>query len=340
MKVQSRRRARALPIVGAAVLALAGSVLFTAAASAKLPKNTSGDPRATYHAGNVTPDGNGNNTQGCTGSSTDITSTLNVTINDPLITINPPYPTAPFSIFVKGGPAWNQYDYTAGGSVGGSGPPPLFPNAANLTDLHPPVNNGGNIAGISHWFGCGSTAPPPAGLDVSFAYADTAHSAPPAGTFPSPFLGATVFCGGTTDGLYDAGAIRLHNTTGSPIVVADVTVEFGPPPIVYGDGVGSAPGSPKVDWRATPTGQCASVTIPVGGDLVLTQTNSYNFDSSDLLPADCADHLGTAPKVNITVGLTTKSVVDTALILIHHGNDCGALVNESIPWGSTTSVTF
>jgi hypothetical protein len=54
-----------------------------------------------------------------------------------------------FTLYVKGGPAYDTYDYT------GTTAHPAYPSD---TGLHSPVNNGGNIATISHYLVCGQPA--------------------------------------------------------------------------------------------------------------------------------------------------------------------------------------
>ena len=60
-----------------------------------------------------------------------------------------------FTVYVKGGPAYDSYEYT------GTEAHPAYPSD---TGLHSPYNRGGNIAAISHYLVCGqpaSTTPPP-----------------------------------------------------------------------------------------------------------------------------------------------------------------------------------
>jgi len=54
-----------------------------------------------------------------------------------------------FTVYIKGGPAFDTYNYT------GTTAHPAF---ASDTRLHSPVNNGGNIATISHYLVCGKPA--------------------------------------------------------------------------------------------------------------------------------------------------------------------------------------
>jgi hypothetical protein len=296
----------------------------------KLGANTSGDTRAVYHSGNVQPNGGGHNDVGCTTGQSDITSSLNYTIDSSgtYITINPPYPTAPFSVFVKGGPAYNVYSY-----------PPNTLDAAGLTNLHSPVNNGGNIAAISHWFVCGGgTPPPPTKLNVYTGYADTYTCANHAalGTTLLSFFGgvwegggASVnFVGSSTSGCgYDAAAVRINNPTGSAISGVVVTVDVG--------------GTIYAPWGAGP------FTIPANGDLVLTQSVDSNFDISEYAQLVTGDPCGTTttkPVVHITIGAgATQDVTDTAQKLIIGGFDplqChpDQPFNESLTWGAAAGT--
>ncbi|HLQ33062.1 MAG TPA: hypothetical protein VK457_10265, partial [Chloroflexota bacterium] len=94
-------------------------------------------------------------------------------------------------------------------------------------------------------------SPPP----VSVAYADT-HHPPSKGQFPSPWFGSPniVFVGTTTND-WDAGTIKIDNTTGASLTVS-VTVT-----------IGSASYSL---WGS-------SNTIPSGNSLILTQTDDVNL---------------------------------------------------------------
>jgi hypothetical protein len=54
-----------------------------------------------------------------------------------------------FTVYVKGGPAWDTYDYTG---------TPGHPNYPSDTGLHAPYNNGSRIPTISHYLVCGQPA--------------------------------------------------------------------------------------------------------------------------------------------------------------------------------------
>ena len=120
------------------------------------------DGRATFHSGNVvncgqvgfagsqTAFGNGANPITAGGFTTTITGSgtqANITL--PL-----PAGVAVQAVVVKGGPAYNVYSNAA----------VLPPTLASPQNYISPLNGGGNVPTISHWFICytgGNTPPPP-----------------------------------------------------------------------------------------------------------------------------------------------------------------------------------
>src|SRR3954454_19968703 len=87
---------RAVSLIGSLGLFVAiGTVVATSASAAKLPANTSGDPRATYTAGNIH--------DGDCGKGTDITKSVNyqVDASNTYITLVAPFPTQPFQVIIK-----------------------------------------------------------------------------------------------------------------------------------------------------------------------------------------------------------------------------------------------
>lgn len=100
-------------------------------------------------------------------------------------------------------------------------------------------------------------------IGVQVGYADNLRSSP---FFPSNFCnGGTQFdgsSGATCSQTFDAGAIRIVNNSGQTMDVTDVLVTIG--------------GATFDLWN---TG--GAFTIASGTDEVLTQTVSFNFDTSD-----------------------------------------------------------
>src|SRR5262245_29761242 len=119
----------------------------------------------------------------------------------------------------------------------------------------------------------GASAPQP--LHVFVGYADGLRGSSP--SFPGPWEGDSnvVFLGGSESGAFDAGAIRIDNTSASPVSIDSLTVTVG-------------------DTSFNTAGELWSdLTVPADdggepGHLILTQTADYNFDTSDVgPPGDC-----------------------------------------------------
>jgi hypothetical protein len=145
---------------------------------------------------------------------------------------------------------------------------------------------------------------------VNVGYADDIRPSP---FFPVPWEGSpnTVFQGGDSGpGTTDTGAIQIVNTSGGPLSFNSMTVDG------FGDGSSFNLWSP--------------VTIPAGDSLILEQTASNNFDTSD----DEGSNPNAIPAVHITIGGVTTTFFDTAQVLNTEGTDHlgGANLNESHQW--------
>ena len=186
------------------------------------------------------------------------------------------------------------------------------PNDAPAHDFAPQV--------VANLFG---TFQQPPGLTVEVAYADNIRVNP---FFPSPWNGSpnTIFVGGGPS--FDAGALRIINDGTSPVTINDVTITLF--------------GGQKFDlW--------GSNTIPAGGNLILTQTNSYNLDSSDYgvlgFPQAYPDgETAHAARVDVTVNGQVVTLLDTGHVLTTGGSDLAAGgANESQNWRpiGTTGIT-
>src|SRR6516165_1407993 len=173
------------------------------------------------------------------------------------------------------------------------------------------------------------------GLSVSVAYAEDKHqsSLSPA-AFPVPWSGSPniIFLGnpvygstvcGSLPHCYDAGAIRLDNTSSSDIPIDSVSV----------DDHSSLPGGKVFNlW--------GSFTVPAGKSVILTENPpnnnpSYdNFDTSGAPKGNCTA-LTVAPTVTITVAGVPTTLVDRTHVLDTNGIDtesCSVQQNESIQW--------
>ncbi len=173
------------------------------------------------------------------------------------------------------------------------------------------------------------------GLSVSVAYAeDKNQSSLSPAAFPVPWSGSpnTTFLGnpiydsthcGTLPHCYDAGAIRLDNTSSSDIPVDNVSV----------DDHSSLPGGAIFNlW--------GSFTVPAGMSVILTENPPNNdpgydnFDTSGFPVGNCTP-LAVAPTVTITVGGVPTTLVDSTHVLDTGGIDqesCSTQHNESIQW--------
>jgi hypothetical protein len=171
---------------------------------------------------------------------------------------------------------------------------------------------------------------------VYVGYADALR---PSAFFPSPWSGSSgvTFIGNATGD--DAGAIRIDNTGASAITITDISVNLN------GTALGDI-------WSTS-----LPVTLAPGGILIVTQTTSFNFDTSDIhqitsntspclgLATDPAVCTTTMPKISVTFqGVGTTVFDDTAHVLDTGGFDfINALVcpnplelsgncNESLQW--------
>jgi hypothetical protein len=355
-------------VLGALALVAAGTLFPSTSAFAKGPyapnspgPSTSDGVTPTYHAGNITscPSGTteiintsdiGPGNQNVSYSQGGVTFTTTITNGTYLAFTQSGLGS--FTIYVKGGPAYDEYDYT--------GP---FAGTTSDSGLHSPVNNGGNISTISHYVVCATSFV--VFPTVKVGYADDEHGGtvhnpgapwPPAfGSAGVNFAGCPVgaatqdyitVCptatgspghGGTYNGDFDSGAIDLHNSTAAPMTLQSVTVTVN-------SGTSSA-----CTFNIWPTG----MVVPAGGDLVLAQTGGpaqcndqplatgYNFDSSDSQIAECTPDT-IAPTITVTLsGGASKTYTDSSLALTSGGDDPGSChpsgtTDETVAWTPTT----
>ena len=159
-------RMRLVKVVGASGAAVAMVLMSVVEPALAATPNTAGPPttthavQPTYSAGNITScpagtttfintsdTGPGNQSASYSHGLTTFQATVDSTGTFISFTTNSPS----FTVYVKGGPAYDTYDYT------GTTAHPAYPSD---TGLHSPVNNGGNIATISHYLVCGQPARP------------------------------------------------------------------------------------------------------------------------------------------------------------------------------------
>ena len=148
-------------------------------------------------------------------------------------------------------------------------------------------------------------------IRVSAGYYDTHHPGLPQPK-PSPWLGApgVVFVGtpDSSSGGWDTSAVKIDNLTNAPLTGVVVSVTIG--------------GRKCTLWGTN--------WIPVGGSLILAQTGFENFDGSDHHTAGrpggdpnlcntAIDH--SVPTITITIGSSSTTYHDTALVLSTGGVD-------------------
>jgi RHS repeat-associated protein len=162
-----------------------------------------------------------------------------------------------------------------------------------------------------------------AGLAVFVGYADDVRANP---NFPVPWKGApnTTFIGNGPS--FDAGAIRLDNNSSTPILINDVFVTV---PGWTTSNTNDAHGNGIADlW--------GSFTIAPNSTVILTQTNEFNFDTSDFGVRGCGDTLANGqapvPTVKITINGVATTFNDTGHVLDTGGFDLACRGNESLQW--------
>ena len=154
---------------------------------------------------------------------------------------------------------------------------------------------------------------PAVALAVHVGYADDLRAS---ANFPVPWAGSpnVVYIG--TPSPLDAGAIRLDNNTDAPMPVDNVTVDLG------------RPGPTFNLW--------GSFIVPAHGSVILTQTQQFNFDTSDFPIAGCGATLVAGdprvPRVIVTSAGVATTYFDTGHILDTGGFDLACRGNESLQW--------
>jgi hypothetical protein len=151
-------------------------------------------------------------------------------------------------------------------------------------------------------------------MKVFVGYADGLRGSP---TVPSPWDGdaGVTFVG---DGVqFDAGAIRIVNPSAQPLTIGGVTVDIG---------------AVQYDlWGPYP------IVIPGKGSAILTQTEEFNFDTSEPGGVETCDPTGDIPVIHIVVGsrhAKTRTFLDKGQVLNTGGIDPAActLANEGQGW--------
>jgi hypothetical protein len=167
--------------------------------------------------------------------------------------------------------------------------------------------------------GTGYAAPPTA-IAVFAAYQDTEHTG---GTAPNPWIGSpnVTFWGGTTDGFYDTGAIRIDN-------LGTQTVMLSP-----GSYVDEFDNGARFQLWDSFIGTGFSL-LP-GQSVILAQTGGRDFDTSDQpIIADPTQRTNNQPVIHLIVNGLRETYLDANQILNTGGYDVGNATggSESLPW--------
>lgn len=177
-------------LLRSAAIAIGATLLTATAAFASPPGWTpgSGDERATAHAGNVTTCAQA----GLSGRTVTFDGVEDETGTYVTITkADIPAGETILSVVVKGGPAYNVYT-----------------GLKSWTNLHSPINVGGQTPTISHWFACvsggeggGSTTKcPPSGTTTTTTGESTTTTTAPTKETTTGTTGSTTTTTGTTGG--------------------------------------------------------------------------------------------------------------------------------------------
>lgn len=272
-------RTRVVGAVSAVVLVAGLSVAFSAGgAGAASPS----DDRADFHSGNAVTCGDvgfpastlafANGT-----GSIDDGNVSGVVVDGTTVNVdNPPAGVVIQAVVVKGGPAYNVYSTNSGTPVPGNHVPPA---EAIPTEYISPLNNGGNIPTVSHWFICyTSEAPPETGsLSVTKVVEPLDPALTPLGPIPTVFHFEVSCDDGTFDEFdlpFDDGGVANFTHVVSPIAagstcnVAETTILPTGSTTTY-----------------DPTGASSEGVDVVGGEqTAVTVTNS--FTGVEVSPAD------------------------------------------------------
>jgi hypothetical protein len=127
---------------------------------------------------------------------------------------------------------------------------------------------------------------------------------------------------------YDGGAIEFTNTTASSVTLDSVTVDFGG---------GSSPS--HFDLWGGGSSSTLPQAVPPGGQVVMTMTNSFDFDTSDLLGEACHVNSGVVPVVHVSVNGEVTDYRDDHQILNSDGADlasCPTDISEAQPFATVT----
>ena len=175
-----------------------------------------------------------------------------------------------------------------------------------------------------------TTTTVPGTVTVAVGYADGSSGLTPwSGSLNTAFIGSAPQCcmtHGPDNGKsgWDAGAILFTNNGSTAVTLNSVTVDFG----------GLSSPSHFDLW-----GSGLPRVVPPGANVVLTMTQPFNFDSSDLLGEACHINTGVTPIVHVTVNGASTDYYDSHQILNSDGADpssCPDDFNEQVAFTTIT----
>jgi hypothetical protein len=297
MIMQRTLRARVVGSVSAVALVAGLTVALTAGtAGAASPS----DDRADFHSGNVVNCGqiglpndtlafaNGTN-------SIDDGNVSGVVVDGTTVNVDDPGAGVVIdAVVVKGGPAYNVYSTNSGSPAGNHVPP-----AEDLpTEYISPLNGGGNIPTVSHWFICYSgEAPPPdtGSLAVTKVVVPLDPTLTPVQTIPTSFT-VHVECDDetTADLVLPTIDEGVPNYTGVVTGIEDGSICTVEETTVLPDGSVTTydPTNVTTDGVEVVGGEQAAVTV----------TN--NFTGVDVAPADVVKPPAAAAPVAVAPAFT------------------------------------
>ena len=159
-------------------------------------------------------------------------------------------------------------------------------------------------------------------FNVYVGYQDTLRASNDFTISPLPWFGSpnVVFEGDSASqgpGA-DAGGVRFDNVTNAPVTIDKVTVDI------------PRPGTTPFHYDQWPS----AIVVQPGQTLILTENAGFaSFDSSDIDSGPCGVvQKNLAPSINVTIGGTTSTYLDTGEVLNTGGFDLACIGNESQPW--------
>jgi RHS repeat-associated protein len=217
---------------------------------------------------------------------------------------NPPEPAQ--TVF-KQYPLIGAFDRTTGESPGTDHVTVHFPKAGTYA-YELDYFESGSATQLSLTMTVGSVSQTTCKVCLYVGYADGLR---PAGSiFPFPWQGSpgVTFIG---SGPFDSGALRFVNTTDTSSTLESVVVDIG--------------GNHFDIWPR-------NMVVPAHQELMLAQTTTYNFDTSDYSGNPCGANGGVKPIITVLSGGQKSVFTDTNEVLNTKDYDLACQGNESTSW--------